>query len=206
MTLFTAEDHRPLIRDLSLEVPEGKRLAITGPNLLGKIIQRAAAGLWDEGEGRLILPDPDAIMFVPQQPCAARGRLRDILLEGLNNNIPDERLLANLNDVCLGEVVAREGGLESQKDWGTVLSPGELCTLAFARLLLAGPRFAFLETPGEVLKEPVARRVYEALRRSSITYITVGCPAALISYHDARLELREDGSWRTEVTANAASG
>src|SRR5205085_5010874 len=31
LTLWTPEEERPLVRDLSVEVPEGKRLAITGP-------------------------------------------------------------------------------------------------------------------------------------------------------------------------------
>ena len=206
LTLWSAEDHRPLIRDLSVEVPEGQRLAITGPSLLGKALLRAATGLWEQGEGRVILPDPGDIMFVPRHPCAGPGRLRDILREGLAQSIPDERLLATLKDVCMVEVVAREGGLESEKDWTTVLSPGELCALAFAQLLLASPRFVFVEDPSEALKESVAKHVYDALARSSITYVTVGCPAALLSYHSMRLELYEDGSSRVVPIGTAAPG
>jgi vitamin B12/bleomycin/antimicrobial peptide transport system ATP-binding/permease protein len=205
LTLWSAEDRRLLIRDLSLEVPEGKRLAITGPSVLCKALLRAAAGLWEGGEGRVILPDPEDIIFVARHHGAALGRLRDILRQGLGRDIPDDRLLATLKAVCVDEAVARGGGLEGDKDWTAVLSPGELCALAFARLLLASPRFAFVEDPSEALKEPVAKHVYDALARSSMTYVTVGCPAALLSYHIMRLELYEDGSSRVAPIGSSTS-
>jgi hypothetical protein len=44
----------------------------------------------------------------------------------------------------------------------------------------------------------LGERLYQALARSSITYVSVGCPPALLPYHDRRLELQEDGSWRVE--------
>jgi putative ATP-binding cassette transporter len=90
-------------------------------------------------------------MFVPRRPCAASGRLRDLLLDGLGRDTPDDRLRAVLGEVGLGEVVAREGGLDAERDWSEVLSPGELLCLAFARLLLAEPRFAFLDDPAAAL-------------------------------------------------------
>jgi ABC-type uncharacterized transport system fused permease/ATPase subunit len=40
---------------------------------------------------------------------------------------------------------------------------------------------------------------YQALSRSPITYVSVGCPDALLPYHDRRLQLQEDGGWRVEA-------
>jgi putative ATP-binding cassette transporter len=145
-------------------------------------------------------------MFVPRRPYAASGRLRDILLDGLGREVPDDRLRAVLEAVGLRAVVEREGGLDAERDWATVLSPGELQAMTFARLLLAGPRFAFLDDPVGTLEAPLGERLYQALARSSITYVSVGCPPTLLSYHDLRLELRDDGSWRVESAAGGSAG
>src|SRR5262249_38367835 len=147
LTLWAPGDGRPLVRDLSVEVPEGQRVAITGPGRAGRAALLATAGLWQAGRGWVLRPGPGGIMFVPRQPHAASGRLRDILLDGLCRDLPDDRLRAVLGEVGLGEVVGREGGLDAERDWAAVLSPGQLQALTFARLLLAGPRFAFLEDP-----------------------------------------------------------
>jgi putative ATP-binding cassette transporter len=201
LTLWTPEEGRPLVRDLSLEVPEGQRLAVTGPDQAGKLVLLATAGLWQDGEGQIRRPGPGAIMFVPRTPCAASGRLRDLLRDGLGPAIPDDRLWAVLDEVGLDEAVRREGGLDAEHDWVKALSPGELRALTFARLLLACPRFALLEPPAEAVEARCAKRLYQGLARSPITYVSVGCCPALLPYHDRRLELQEDGSWRIEGAA-----
>jgi vitamin B12/bleomycin/antimicrobial peptide transport system ATP-binding/permease protein len=198
LTLWTPEEQRPLVRDLSMEAPEGKRLAITGPDGAGRVMLLATAGLWRDGQGRISRPGPGNILFVPQRPYAASGRLRDLLSNGFGPKIPDERLQAVLKEVGLEGVVADAGGLDAERDWAKVLSAGELQALTFARLLLAAPRFAFLDNPAKLIEAPLAERLYQALARSSITYVSVGCPPALLAYHDQQLKLQEDGSWRVE--------
>jgi predicted ABC-type transport system involved in lysophospholipase L1 biosynthesis ATPase subunit len=196
-TVLDPAPARPLlVRDLSLEAPEGERVAITGPNRAGKALLLATAGLWQDGQGRLIRPGPGEVMFVPQRPYAASGRLRDILRDGLGQEVPDDRLQTVLTEVGLEGVLARAGGLEAEQDWAEVLSAGELQALTFARLLLASPRFAFLDDPARIIEAPLAEHLYQVLARSPITYVSAGCPPALLAYHDRRVELRDDGSWR----------
>jgi putative ATP-binding cassette transporter len=198
LTLWTPEDERPLVRDLSVEVPEGQRFAITGPDGAGKAALPAAAGLWQEGRGRVSRPGPGEIMFVPRRPHKACGRLRELLLDGAGLEVPDENVAATLAEVGLEKLVARAGGLNAAVDWSAGLSPAELQALTYARLLLASPRFAFLEDPAGTLDASRAERLYRALARSPITYVSVGCPPELLPYHDRRLELKQDGSWQVE--------
>src|SRR5439155_20937295 len=126
LTLWTAEGERRIIRDLSLEVPQGQRLAITGSGEAGRAVLLATVGLWQEGQGRISRPGPGGVMFVPQRPYAASGRLRDVLRDGLGEDVPDERLRAILREVSLEGVTGREGGLDAERDWAKVLSAGEL--------------------------------------------------------------------------------
>jgi putative ATP-binding cassette transporter len=202
VTLWTAERDGLLLNDLSIEVSEGQRYAVTGPGPATEAVLLATAGLWIEGRGRISRPGPGGIMFVARRPSKASGPLRDILRERLGRELPDTELLAVLKKVGLARTVAQKGGPEREQDWAAVLSPAELQALTFARLLLAGPRFAVLDSPDGELESSGGERLYHALADSSITYITVGCPANLLKYHSRRLDLDEHGGWRVEPIAS----
>ena len=206
VTLWTPGEHRLLVCDLTLDVPEGKRLVVTGPSGSGKTaLLLAAAGLWGAGQGRVVRPGPRDMRFVPQQPYTPSGCLRDVLLYGTGREgVPDERLLRVLHEVDTEGAI--EGDLDAERDWSEVLSWGEQRTLAFARLLLTNPRFAFLDDTAEALEEARVERLYKALARSSITYISVGGGSALLPHHDLHLELQGDGGWRLEPAAQWQDG
>src|SRR6185437_2048015 len=68
LTLWTPRDKRLLVRDLTLEVPRGRRLLISGPSGGGKsVLCLAMAGLWGAGHGKIIAPDKEHVMFLPQR-------------------------------------------------------------------------------------------------------------------------------------------
>lgn len=80
------------------------------------------------------------------------GSLREQLLYPLpDNGVTDELLQAMLEQVNLGHLVERVGGLATVLEWGTLLSLGEQQRLAFARLLLAGVHFAVLDEAASAL-------------------------------------------------------
>jgi putative ATP-binding cassette transporter len=195
---------RHLVDDLSLEVPPGKSVAVTGPCGTGKTaLLLATAGLWSAGQGRVIRPG-SGVMFLPHHPHPVAGSLRRVLLYGLEREVGDERLCEVLREVGLGYLLEGEGGLDAEHAWPDVLSQGEQQALGFARLLLACPRFAFLDNPVG-LEVSRLEQFYRALARNSITYITVGAPPQVLEYHQLRLELQGDGKWRVEPTRTATS-
>jgi putative ATP-binding cassette transporter len=200
LTLATPDDGRLLIEDLSLNVPQGTRLLILGPDGSGRTsLMRATAGLWKDGQGRILRPSAGQIMFLTQQPYLTLGSLRDQLLytAPVGAKVPDDRLLAVLDDVGLEAVVERVGGLDvERRDWEHILSLGEQQSLAFARLLLANPKFAFLDEATSALDEARTRRLYDLLARTSTTFLSVGTGRGLTEYHDLLLQLRGDGTWR----------
>jgi putative ATP-binding cassette transporter len=201
LTLWTSEK-RVLIRDLTLEIPEGQRLMVSGPTGSGKTaLALASAGLWGEGRGTIRCPGMRQIMFLPQQIYAATGRLRDLLLAGLDrDNHDDEQLRGALRDVGLGYLADEPEGLDSQWSWVHGLLPGDQHALALARLLLAKPRFAFLDGVPWTLPPRRVQHLYTALARTPITYISIGDSTGLLPYHDQWLELLGDGRWRLRQT------
>jgi len=69
--------------------------------------------------------------------------------------------------------------------------------LGIARLLIACPRFAFLDRATNALSPSRVKYVYEILSQTSISYITFGDQPILRDYHDMVLEIQEDGQWTT---------
>jgi putative ATP-binding cassette transporter len=69
LTLATPDDGRVLIENLSLNIPPGSRLLILGPDGSGRTsLMRATAGLWKAGQGRVVRPPAEQMMFLIQQP------------------------------------------------------------------------------------------------------------------------------------------
>jgi putative ATP-binding cassette transporter len=199
VTLQEPQTDRPLCRDLSFEVSEGKRVLVTGPSDDSKVaLLRATAGQWEAGTGRIIRPSRrQEIFFLPQRPPAMAGKLRDLLTYGLDHpDISDAQLIASLCRVGLESWADQPGILDMERDWPNVLTDSERQELAFARLLLANPRFAYVECHPGTLDAEHLHRIYQELSRTPITYVSVGDEPELSKYHDWRLELSEDGNWR----------
>jgi putative ATP-binding cassette transporter len=205
LTLCTPGDGRELVTNLNLEVLPSSHLLVTGPNGAGKsALFRAVAGLWDWGEGTIIRPHWSDVVFVPPRPYTVPGTLRDQLTYACpKGGLTDERIWAVLDRVKFGPIAKRVGGLEAERDWPNTLSVGEQQVLAFARLLLARPKFVILDGATGALDAARERLLYGELVRSDITYISIGDSPSLRDHHDMRLELLEDGEWRLRPVRDA---
>jgi vitamin B12/bleomycin/antimicrobial peptide transport system ATP-binding/permease protein len=205
LTLCTPVEGRELIKELTLEILPGGHVLVTGPNGAGKAaLFRAVAGLWDWGEGSIIRPHWSDVVFVPPRPYTVPGTLREQLTYASPKGaLTDERILGVLDRVKFGPVLERVGGLDAERDWPNTLSVGEQQVLAFARLLLARPRFVILDGATGALDAARERLLYTELARNDITYISIGDSPSLRDYHDVRLELLEDGEWRMRPVRDA---
>ena len=197
LTLRSSGNDHVLVRDLSVSVPHGTRALIVGPNDAAKVaLFRATAGIWVNGSGRIVRPGLDAILFLPERPYLPPGTLRDVLLPtGREGAIGDEQIVTLLRGLDLEGVLERMGGLDVERDWDNALSLGEQQLLSVARMVLAAPRFVFLERPRATLGAAHADRVLSLLRERSITYLTLGDGGDRLGDHDFVLELADDGGW-----------
>lgn len=196
VTVMTPGYERTLVRDLTVNVDAGSPLLVMGPSGSGKSsLLRAVAALWASGDGVIVRPDLDEVMFLPQVPYMLLGSLRDQLLYRSRTPITDAELDEVLKTVNLPDLKARVGGFDAVLPWSDVLSPGEQQRLAFARLLVARPQFAILDEATSALDEVNEEHLYEMLHASGTTYISVGHRPSLQRYHRNVLKLTGDGGW-----------
>ncbi|MGP0063999.1 MAG: ABC transporter ATP-binding protein/permease [Isosphaeraceae bacterium] len=199
LTLRAMHDHRPLVEGLSLAIPQGTNLLITGPDLAAETaLFLATAGFWENGKGRIVRPSSEGIAFVPRSMLTVRCGLRAQLI-GTSPSRPfrDGELHEALEKVGLGATVRRLGGLDADVQSPGALSPGEQRLLIFARVLLAAPQFVFIDRMGGELNRAQIATIYGLLKQSSITYLTIGDRSTLLPYHDQELEVQGEGRWRT---------
>jgi putative ATP-binding cassette transporter len=202
LTLRSPTDGHVLVQDLSVSIPHGTRVLITGGEDAAKdALFKATAGILDSGTGRVVRPRLDQILFLPERPYLPPGTLRDALLPGRREiPVPDDKIIDTLRSLGMDKVLIRSGGLDAEQDWDSILSIAEQQLISFARILLASPRFAFLERPGTDLDPEKTRQMLKMLSDRNITYLTVGRPGQRgyderLESYDAILELEPEGRW-----------
>lgn len=186
-----------LIRDLALSVQKDG-LLIFGASGTGKSsVLRVLAGLWTEGTGRVIRPPLKESIFLPQRPYVVLGTLRNQLLYALpRGGLSNRELYQVLEQVGLSSMMQRVKGLDHFADWRALLSAGEQQQLAFARLLLAKPRYAFLDEATTSLDPDLERHLYQQVFEATEIHVSVGFKDTLGKYHKTHLELLGNGEWK----------
>ena len=197
-TLQTPDYEKVIVENLSLSVPSGKGLLIVGPSGRGKSsLLRAIAGLWNAGTGRLVRPDLEEMLFLPQRPYIILGTLRDQLLyPHTTDQITDQELEKILEKVNLQHLLTQTNVFDKQVNWENILSLGEQQRLAFARMLVTRPSFAILDEATSALDLINEESLYQQLQQTQTTFISVGHRESLFNYHQWVLELTENSRWQ----------
>ncbi len=196
MSLQTPDYARTLISNLNLEIKEGTGVIVMGRSGVGKSsLLRGLAGLWDSGTGTIIHPELGQMMFLPQTPYMLLGTLREQFTYP-NAKATDAEIQAMIELVGLPhDLIQRQGGLDNEPKG---LSLGEQQRVAFARLLLTKPRYAILDEATSALDIPLEEHLYSLLRKSGVTFISVGHRPSVIRFHDGVLTLTGEGGWKVE--------
>ncbi len=206
LNICTPGNGRTLVKELSFELKFNQSLMIMGPSGTGKSsVLRTIAGLWPGGGGSLERPAFAHLMFLPQRPYMVEGSLRDQLVYPYpERGVSDEEIRQVVADVNLSDVLGRvDDDLDRVLDWGNVLSLGEQQRIAFARLFLRKPKFAFLDEATSALDENNQKDLYLRIKESGISFISVGHRTTLVEHHDRLLELNRSGSWQIRSSADS---
>ncbi|GAA5910024.1 uncharacterized protein JCM6883_000526 [Sporobolomyces salmoneus] len=200
-----------LVHDLSVRIKAGEHLLIAGGNGTGKTaISRVLAGLWPVFEGTVRRPDDAEIMFLPQRPYLSSGSLRDQIIyphsypDYLETGKTDADLHKILERAHLGYIPAREGGMDSRKEWKDLLSGGEKQRMGMARLFYHLPKFAVLDECTSAVSTDVEGSMYQHAKDLGITLITISHRPSLFKHHMFLLHLiGSEGKWELEQIGEA---
>jgi ABC-type multidrug transport system fused ATPase/permease subunit len=175
----------PVVRDLTLEIPDGLHLAVVGPSGVGKsTLANLLARLVVPQRGELHLGGRPlgevdearlrrTVALIPQEAYVFAGTLRENLTY-LRPEAGDDEVLAAVAAVGLQETVDRLGGLDGAiEPGGGSLSPGERQLIALARTYLSPAGIVILDE-GTCHLDPVAEaRAEEAFAQRPGTLIVI---------------------------------
>ncbi|ATO15071.1 thiol reductant ABC exporter subunit CydD [Micromonospora sp. WMMA2032] len=190
-----AYDRTTALRDVTLTIRPGDRVAVIGPSGAGKsTLLNLLLGFVRPTSGRITVDgtdlaevDPDTwrreLAWVPQRAHLFAGSLADNIRLGAPDT-PDDVLAAAVTDAALDEVVdALPDGLDTRLgERGHGLSSGQRQRVALARAFLR-------DAPVVLLDEPTARldSASEAVVLSATRRLVAGRTALLVAHRPALL-------------------
>jgi putative ATP-binding cassette transporter len=177
-----------------VEIGRGERVLIASPPSADKSrLLRAIAGLWTEGDGRILLPDPAAMMFVPARPYLPLTTLRAaVTYPNDSAAFADAAVTAALERVGLDHLVPR---LAEQERWDKLLSSDEQHRLALARLVLHAPQWVIFEDTAAGMSEEHCYLIRTLFAEELAGSAVIGCAGspALAGFYTRTLSQRHHG-------------
>lgn len=171
----------PVVAGVSVALPAGGALAIAGPSGSGKtVLGRLVAGDLVPTAGSVAIGGIAAsalaagtVILLDRRMTLIAASVRDNLRLGRDAN--DAALTELLDDVDLGEALARRGGLDLVlAEQGRELATSECQRLAVARALLRRPSVLVLDRVLAAFDPPLAARICRAIRARGITLVAIG--------------------------------
>lgn len=179
---------KPLLSGFSLTVGPGQQVALVGGSGSGKsTVSRLISGLYAPWEGVIRIDDQRlediprgalaaSVSFVDQDVFLFEGTVRDNIALW-DPSVPDEAVVAALEDAALYDVVMRRpGGIQSRVEQdGRNFSGGQRQRLEIARALVRRPSILVLDEVTSALDAETEQLVMDNLRKR-------GCACVVIAH------------------------
>ena len=197
---FAYDGGKPVLKDVTFEVPAGRTVALVGPTGSGKsTIAALSARLVDPSAGRVEIDGAsvadlthaalaDTLALVPQIPFVFDDTIRgNVALD--RPGVDDERVWDALRTAqAAGFVEALPDGLDTEVgERGTALSGGQRQRLTLARALAGRPRLLVLDDATSAVDPRVEAAILAALRHAD-----AGASILVVAYRRATIALADE--------------
>ncbi|KAI8314050.1 Iron-sulfur clusters transporter [Colletotrichum sp. SAR11_59] len=205
---FGYHPDRPILRNLSLTIPAGKKVAVVGPSGCGKsTLLRLLFRSYDVQSGRIFIDDQEirqvqvdslrrSIGVVPQDTPLFNDTIEHNIRYG-DMSAPQERVIAAAQRARIHEIIERfpDGYQTKVGERGMMISGGEKQRLAVSRLLLKDPPLLFFDEATSALdthtEQALMLNINSILREKSRTSVFVAHRLRTIFDADLIIVLRE---------------
>jgi ABC-type transport system involved in Fe-S cluster assembly fused permease/ATPase subunit len=195
---FHYQQERPILHDVSFEIPAGSKLAVVGHSGAGKsTLARLLFRFYDVSAGRILINGQDlrdvtqgslreAIGIVPQDTVLFNDTIEYNIAYG-HCGAPREAIeqaarMANIHDFIL---TLPDGYQSVVGERGLKLSGGEKQRIAIARAMLKNPRILVFDEATSSLDSQSEKSILEALKRLAADHTTLVIAHRLSTIIDA---------------------
>ncbi|KAI0836026.1 P-loop containing nucleoside triphosphate hydrolase protein [Hypoxylon sp. FL0890] len=205
---FAYHQDRPILRDLTMTIPAGKKVAVVGPSGCGKsTLLRLLFRYYDVENGRILIDDQDvrhvtleslrkSIGVVPQDTPLFNDTVEHNIRYG-NLSAPESQVIAAAKRARIHDIISSwpAGYHTKVGERGMMISGGEKQRLAISRLLLKDPPLIFFDEATSALdthtEQALMQNINSILREKARTSVFVAHRLRTIYDADLIIVLKE---------------
>ena len=203
-----SDDHNEVLRNISLQIHEGEKLALVGPSGGGKTtLRNLIPRFYDVTEGKILIDGEDIrkytlkslrsnIGIVQQDVYLFSGTVRENILYGNLNATEEEVVEAAKKAEAHDFIMNLKDGYDTYiGERGVKLSGGQKQRISIARVFLKNPPILILDEATSALDNESEAAIVKSLDKLSEgrTTLTIAHRLSSIQNSDRVLELTEDG-------------